>query len=87
MAKIVFTKAKKEIEVPDGSPITPACEKAGVVFGCHVGVCGTCTITVTGGLENLSPRTDREVDLLGDDKGLRLACQCRILKGTVTIDF
>jgi ferredoxin len=87
MAKVIFTKSNAEAEVADGSSIGSVCEKQGVVFGCHVGVCGTCAVHVSEGNENLSERNDKEKDMLGDDKNLRLACQCKIKSGTVKIDF
>ena len=87
MAKIIFTKSGEEAEIPDGTSIDSVCEKQGIVFGCHSGVCGTCTIHVLEGHENLSERTEQEKDMLGDDENLRLACQCKIKSGTVKIDY
>jgi ferredoxin len=86
MAKIIFTKSGKEVEVADGAGIRSACEEVGIMFGCNVGVCGTCTVFVQEGHKNLSERNDLEKDLLGDDENLRLACQCKIKKGEVKID-
>lgn len=87
MAKIIFTKSNKEIEVADGEGIHDACEQVGVMFGCNVGVCGTCTVFIQEGHENLTERTQQEIDLLGDDENLRLACQCKITGGVVKIDY
>lgn len=53
-----------------------------VLFGCRTGICGTCTIEVTRGLENLHPRTREEEELLEvlapDQPRCRLACQINI---------
>ncbi|MGV8150246.1 MAG: 2Fe-2S iron-sulfur cluster-binding protein [Candidatus Woesearchaeota archaeon] len=74
----------KEIEVPDNSPIMDAAEELGVPFGCRQGVCGTCKTEVLEGMENLEPKTDREIDLNleGNERSM---CQCKIKSGTVKI--
>lgn len=87
MAKLVFDAINEEHELPEGSPIAEACEEAGVPFACTEGVCGTCVIEVTEGMENLSDFTQEEEDFLGEMGCERLACQCKIKKGTVKINF
>ena len=82
MAKIKTDKG--EIEVKDGEPITEACEKLGVAFGCYEGICGSCRIAIIEGSENLLELTEREEEM-GMSKNTRLACQCRINKGEVKI--
>ncbi len=86
MAKIICKKTGKELEVIDGNSIREACEKLGVPFGCNEGVCGLCKINIIEGEENLSELTEEE-KVLSRDKKHRLACQCKIKKGKVTIDF
>jgi ferredoxin len=87
MAKLIFQDTKEEIELPDGAEIAPSCEQAGVPFACTEGVCGTCVIEVTDGMENLSDFNQAEADFLGDQGTERLACQCKIKCGTVKIKF
>jgi len=88
MAKLIFDTTGDEVELADGASISDACEEAGVPFACTEGVCGTCVIEVLEGKENLSSPTEEEMDFLGDDAGEeRLACQCKILSGTVKIRF
>jgi ferredoxin len=87
MAKIIFENTREEIDVPDGSPITEACEEAGVPIACAEGVCGTCVIEVTSGMENLSEFNQAEADFLGELDCERLACQCKIKRGTIKIKF
>ena len=88
MAKLIFEHSSEEIELPDGSPIQEPCEDAGVPFACTEGVCGTCVIEIKEGGENLSEPNEEEKDFLGDDtEEERLACQCHIKSGTVTITF
>jgi ferredoxin len=87
MAKLIFDNSEEEMEIADGSEITEACEEQGVPFACTEGVCGTCVIEVTEGMENLSPFTQEEKDFLGEQDKERLACQCKILGGCVRINF
>ncbi len=88
MAKLIFEHSGEEVELPDGSPIQEVCEEAGVPFACTEGVCGTCVIEVKEGKENLSRPTQEEEDFLGEGTcDERLACQCRIKQGNVTILF
>lgn len=87
MAKLIFQDTKEEINLPDGEEIASVCEQAGVPFACTEGVCGTCVIEVTEGMQNLSPFNQAEADFLGDQGTERLACQCKILGGCVKIKF
>lgn len=89
MAKLIFVNNGQEVDLPDGSSISEACEKAGVPFACGgVGICGSCLVEVVEGMENLSKPTDAEKAFLGDDEtDNRLACQCSILKKTVKLRF
>lgn len=88
MAKLKFESTGEEATLPDDSPIQEICEEAGVPFACTEGVCGTCVIEVKSGKENLSPPTQEEEDFLGEGcTDERLACQCKILKGEVSISF
>ncbi len=86
MAKLILND-DDEADIEEGQPIKPFCEEAGVPFACEEGVCGTCVIEVEEGMENLSRFTEEEEDFLGDTECERLACQCRIEKGTVKVRF
>ena len=87
MAKIIFEENNEEADLPDNSSIAEACEQAGVPFACTEGVCGTCVIEVTEGMENLTEFNEAEEDFLGDLDTERLACQCKIKSGCVKIKF
>ena len=87
MAKLVFKHSGEEKELPDGDAIAPVCEEAGLPFACTEGICGTCLIEVTEGMENLSDFTQAELDFLGEPGRERLACQCKIKSGRVTIQI
>ena len=78
MPKLIFEETGEEAELPEGSPIQEACEEAGVPFACTEGICGTCCIEVTEGMENLSEYNQAEEDFLGEEDCERLACQCTI---------
>lgn len=88
MAKLIFGHNDEEVNLEDGHPIAEACEEAGVPFACTEGVCGTCVIEIKEGKDNLSEPTQEEQDFLGEGTcDERLACQCRIKRGTVKITF
>ena len=87
MAKLFFEDNEEEINLPDGTPIAEVCEQAGVPFACTEGVCGTCVIEVTDGMDNLSDFNEAEADFLGEQDRERLACQCKIKGGCVKIKF
>jgi len=74
------------LEIKDGAALQEACEKLGVPFGCTTGICGTCIVDVEEGMENLTDRTQEEKDmeLEGNE---RLACQCKLTKGSIKIKF
>jgi ferredoxin len=72
----------REAELPDGSHVLDTCEELGMPLGCHDGLCGACVSTVVGGMENLSPKNDKELDMdLADHE--RLPCQCVVTSGVV----
>ena len=86
MSVIKSFKTKEEIEIPDGENIKKACRELNVPFGCESGVCGSCMVEIVDGEENLSELTEEEENLARDKKH-RLACQCEIDSGEVTINF
>ncbi|MFQ5531528.1 MAG: 2Fe-2S iron-sulfur cluster-binding protein [Candidatus Nanoarchaeia archaeon] len=86
MARIIVHKNGEAIGVKDGSSLKDPCESLGVLFACEDGICGTCMIDIISGEDNLTEVSDKERDL-DRDKDHRLACQCKIKKGEVRIDF
>lgn len=87
MPKLFFEDTQEEYELPEDASIAEACEQAGVPFACTEGVCGTCVIEVTGGMDNLSEFNQAESDFLGELDRERLACQCKIKGGCVKVKF
>lgn len=84
MALIVIDGMERE--VPDGAAILDACEELGVPFGCQAGECATCLVTVREGGEHLAPKNYTE-QLMGLRDKERLACQTKILRGRVVLDY
>lgn len=94
MPKVKFVNEKTEIEVPEGANLRKEALKAGVQVyaGMHrflncmgTGLCGTCSVVVKGGEENLSPPTLLEritltlsLMSIGNEDRLRLSCQCKV---------
>jgi len=73
-------------EIPDGEAILPACVKLGVPTGCHAGICGTCVLTIEEGMENLAPKNGAE-QTMRLEPNERLACQAKIVSGTVVASW
>jgi 2Fe-2S ferredoxin len=92
MPKVRFEPDGIEIEVPVGTSILEASNKAHAQVGSACGgVCGcsTCHVYVKQGLADLSPPEDREEDIM--DKAFdvkansRLGCQSKILRDTTIV--
>lgn len=90
MARVNFPQDKISVDVADGSRLQDAIDSSGadIPFGCREGNCATCMIEVLEGGENLNPPTANEkITLLEEelDMNIRLACQCKIAQGEITI--
>ncbi|MCM8815608.1 MAG: ASKHA domain-containing protein, partial [Candidatus Omnitrophica bacterium] len=78
--RVTFEPEMIEVEIPAGSNIVSAIEKAGIFFELPCGgkgVCGKCLVKI---LEGASAPTETEKKLLGGrvKEGWRLACQSKI---------
>ena len=69
MPKVTFVNEKQEIEVPAGANLREEARKAGIqlykgpfrLLNCHgLGLCGTCRVLITKGIENTNKLTTRE---------------------------
>lgn len=109
MPIIKFVKEKKEIEVPAGAWLRAEAVKAGInlncgvngmgasinkIVNCHgLGMCGTCRVLITKGMENTNPMTLREkmkfklpipdpvpccMAFIGHEDTMRLACMTQV---------
>jgi len=83
MPKLTFIRSNQTFEVPVGTRFLEFCDDHPGLhdFGCQVGSCGTCVLTLTAGAENVNPVTSDEKDTLEmctDIQGARLGCQLEI---------
>lgn len=109
MPVVKFIKENKEIEVPSGANLRKEAIKAGINvhqgvngFGaginkfvnCHgFGMCGTCRVKITKGMENTNPMGAIEnfrfhnplpdpfpsLAFIGNEETMRLACKVQVL--------
>ena len=89
MPKLTFLKTGETHEVPAGTSFLQFCQEndAPHPFGCTVGSCGTCVLTIESGAENVQPMDDEEretVEMCTDVEGARLGCQM-VIHGDVAI--
>jgi ferredoxin len=105
MPKVTFVNEKKDIEVPQGANLRDEALKAGVdvykglarTLHCPGwGLCGTCRVLVTKGMENLTPQTIKErikfnldpigmFAYIGHEDQMRLSCQVQV-NGDCTVE-
>ncbi len=104
MPIVTFVNEKKEIQVPEGANLRAEALRAGVPIypGVHkvahcpgIGVCGTCRVLITKGIENASPmgwweRGRFKLFLLsmirvGHEDTMRLSCQTKVM-GDMTVE-
>jgi 2Fe-2S ferredoxin len=92
MPKVRFEPDGIEIEVPVGTSILEASNKAHAQVGSACGgvcACSTCHVYVKQGLADLAPASEREEDIM--DKAFdvrpssRLGCQSKILRDTTVV--
>ena len=91
MPKITIQPQNVSADVESGETLLEAGEKAGVEMeaGCFNCSCGTCVAEVVSGMENLSPASDEELDVLDqwnkDPDKYRLTCCVRLVQGEVVL--
>ncbi|MEK6979661.1 MAG: 2Fe-2S iron-sulfur cluster-binding protein [Candidatus Micrarchaeota archaeon] len=78
-------------EISDGSALKESLQKnSSLMFGCGQGKCGICLCSITRGSENIVPKNQDEINLLSKknaNPNQRLACQLRVIKGDVEIEY
>ncbi len=90
MPKITFliSGQKKEVETAPGQTILQIALDSGIPME-HAcggnGFCTTCMCKVRDGMQNLSPRNDREENMGVVDDPDRLSCQTTV-EGDVTVE-
>ncbi len=79
---------KQEVQAEDGQTILQIALDAGIPME-HAcggnGFCTTCMCKVRDGMENLSPRNDREENMGITEDPERLSCQSQV-QGDVTVE-
>jgi ferredoxin len=91
MAKVTIRNENVTFEVPDGELLMPHAKKhSNMLFGCGKGQCGLCLCHVSKGAENVNPKTANEEQRLvrlAAYPSQRLACQIKVKKGEVEIEY
>ena len=115
MPTVTFVNEKKEIQVAEGANLRSEALKAGInlyyglngygqtvnkVVNCYgFGVCGSCRVLITKGMENASPMTAMEkakfkvpvpdplpaLSYIGHEDTMRLACYVEV-RGDMTVE-
>ena len=87
MPKVTFRFADqvKVVEVESGKTILQIALDSGIPME-HAcggnGFCTTCMCNVKGGMQNLSPRNDREENMGVTEDPMRLSCQTQVTGDT-----
>jgi ferredoxin len=83
--RLEFTGSDKPpVELKDGECLSEklTIHNSPILFGCRIGICGTCAIEVLQSDSPLPPRTQDESDFLENmypgNENIRLACQIHI---------
>lgn len=83
--RIDFIDSDKEpVELDEGDNLSEklTIHNSPILFGCRIGICGTCAVEVVDSESPLPPRTQDENEFLGamapGRDEVRLACQIRI---------
>ena len=93
MPKVTFAPAGLSVEVPRGTTLLQAAQRAHARMGSACGgncACSTCHVYVQQGFSSLSPIEEKEEDIL--DKAFdvratsRLGCQARIQGADVVLE-
>jgi ferredoxin len=89
MPKLTYLPTGASFDVPAGTRYMDLCQKEDLPqpFGCTVGSCGTCCLTVEKGLEGCDPMSEDERDTVGmctDHKNARLGCQL-VIRGDLAV--
>ena len=93
MAILIIKNENVELEIPDGDLIIEYLwNNTSFPQGCADGSTSLCSCVILNGEKNLNPKTQAEINTfakasLPNSPRNRLACQVRILKGTVELEY
>ncbi len=78
---VILEGLQYELEVNEGENMLDAAidREMELDYSCRNGSCDSCLVRILAGINNISPPTQEEFDMLGDEvnKGFRLSCQVR----------
>lgn len=79
---VIVDGEQHELEVNEGEIMLDAALDRDVEldYSCRNGSCDSCLVRILAGINNISPPTQEEIDMLGEEiqKGFRLSCQVRV---------
>src|SRR5690606_34259888 len=85
---VILDDLQYELEVNEGENMLDAAVDRDVEldYSCRNGSCDSCLVRILAGANNISPPTQEEFDMLGDEvhKGFRLSCQV-VVNGPVKL--
>lgn len=89
MAKVTFLVNGASFDVAPGTRFLDLCQEHDTPhdFGCTVGSCGTCCLTLEQGASNVDPASADEletVEMRTEIKGARLGCQL-VIRGDIAV--
>ena len=95
MAQVIFLPQNITVDAaPAPKKLLAVALDAGVPirYGCGAGRCGLCAVRILAATGALSPLSAKENELLAafglpGDGSIRLACQAKVIEGTVTVDL
>jgi len=93
MARLRVKNDDIDIEIPDGASILPYLwEKTCFPQACEDGSTPMCACVIIRGEHNANPKSQREIETihkagLPNSSRNRLACQLRVMKGDIEIEY
>jgi 2Fe-2S ferredoxin len=94
MPKVTFIPDNLSVDVPEGTSLLEAAQKAGAKMGSACGgvcACSTCHVWVRQGFDSLTEQSEKELDIL--DKAFdvkpqsRLGCQSELTGEDVVVEI
>lgn len=80
---VILEGEQFELEINEGENMLDAALDRDVEldYSCRNGSCDSCLVRILAGINNVSPPTQAEIDMIGEEeiqKGFRLSCQVRV---------
>jgi len=94
MPRVTILPDAKTVEVPRGTTLLEAAQRAGALLGAACGgvcACSSCHVIVREGCDSLEEASERELDVLDRAFGVtansRLACRAQLGEADVTFEI